>query len=125
MTYTTAHGLFNPLSKGGDSTCNLMVPSRIHFLCTTTGNPENFYSLSFIKSIVDLQDKMFFLTGILKILLTYTIFTICVNFNIVKLKISKVINLYTYMYILFQILFHYRLLQDIHCSSLCYTVGPS
>ena len=28
------------------------------------------------------------------------------------------------IYILFQILFHYRLLQDIEYSSLCYTVGP-
>ena len=35
---------------------------------------------------------------------------------------SKVIQ--RYMYILFQILFHYRLLQDIEYSSLCYTVGP-
>ena len=30
----------------------------------------------------------------------------------------------TYIFILFQILFHYRLLQDIEYSSLCYTVGP-
>ena len=35
---------------------------------------------------------------------------------------SKVIQLY--MYNLFQILFRYRLLQDIEYSSLCYTVGP-
>ena len=28
------------------------------------------------------------------------------------------------MYILLKILFHYRLLQDIESSSLCYTVGP-
>ena len=31
---------------------------------------------------------------------------------------------YIYMYIIFQILFRYRLVQDIECSSLCYTVGP-
>ena len=42
---------------------------------------------------------------------------------------SKVIQLYIQLYmiyilILFQILFHYRLLQDIEYSSLCYTVGP-
>ena len=30
-----------------------------------------------------------------------------------------------YIYILFHILFHYGLSQDIECSSLCYTVGPS
>ena len=29
-----------------------------------------------------------------------------------------------HIYILFQSLFHYRLLQDIEYSSLCYTVGP-
>ena len=29
-----------------------------------------------------------------------------------------------YIYILFHRLFHYRLLQDIEYSSLCYTVGP-
>ena len=29
-----------------------------------------------------------------------------------------------YIYLLFQIIFHYRLLQDIECSSLCHTVGP-
>ena len=28
------------------------------------------------------------------------------------------------VYILLQILFHYRLLQDIEYSSLCYSVGP-
>ena len=37
---------------------------------------------------------------------------------------SKVIQLYIYIYILFQILFHYRLFQDSEYSSLCYTVGP-
>ena len=37
---------------------------------------------------------------------------------------SKVIQLYIYIYILFQIPFYYRLLQDIEYSSLCYTVGP-
>ena len=29
-----------------------------------------------------------------------------------------------HIYILFQILFHYRLLQDTEYSSVCYTVGP-
>ena len=32
--------------------------------------------------------------------------------------------IYMYVYIFFQILFHYKLLQDIQYSSLCYTVGP-
>ena len=29
--------ILNPLSKPRDRTCNLMVPSQIHFHCTTTG----------------------------------------------------------------------------------------
>ena len=38
---------------------------------------------------------------------------------------SKVIQLYIYIYtyVTFQILFHYRLLQEIESSFLCYTVG--
>ena len=32
-------------------------------------------------------------------------------------------SLYIYTYIIFHILFHYGLSQDIECSSLCYTVG--
>ena len=45
---------------------------------------------------------------------------------------SKVIQLYIYVYIVniyvyicsFSDYFHYRLLQDIEYSSVCYTVGP-
>ena len=37
---------------------------------------------------------------------------------------SKVIQLFIYTYIIFKIIFHYRLLQDIEYSSLCYKVGP-
>ena len=31
------HWILNPLSEARDRTCNLMVPSWIHFHCTTTG----------------------------------------------------------------------------------------
>ena len=34
------------------------------------------------------------------------------------------ICMYIHIYILFQIIFHYSLLQDIEYRSLCYTVGP-
>ena len=37
---------------------------------------------------------------------------------------SKIIQLWYYIYILMQILFHYGLLQDIEYSSICCTVGP-
>ena len=36
---------------------------------------------------------------------------------------SKVIQLYKYTYIIFEIIFHHKLLQDTDCSSLCYTVN--
>ena len=32
--------------------------------------------------------------------------------------------MYIHVYIIFHILFHYRLLQDTKYSSLCYAVGP-
>ena len=35
----------------------------------------------------------------------------------------KVAHLYIYTYIIFEIIFHYRLLQDTKYSSLCYTVN--
>ena len=38
--------------------------------------------------------------------------------------ISLSLSLYIYIYILFQIFFHYKLLQVIKYSSLCYIVGP-
>ena len=34
--------ILNPLSKVRDQTCNLMVPSQIHFCCTPTGTPVFF-----------------------------------------------------------------------------------
>ena len=69
--------------------------------------------------------------------LKYSCFTMQCQFQVY----SKVIQFYIYIYIYihthmciyiytyiynvpFQILFHYRLLQDIDYSSLCYTVGP-
>ena len=36
---------------------------------------------------------------------------------------SKVIQLYKYIYVIFEIIFHHRLLQDIDYGSLCYTVN--
>ena len=32
--------ILNPLREARDQTCNLMVPSRIHFHYTRTGTPE-------------------------------------------------------------------------------------
>ena len=37
--------ILNPLSEARDRTCNLIVPSRIRFHCTTTGTPSLYLSL--------------------------------------------------------------------------------
>ena len=35
--------ILNPLTKVNDQTCNLMIPSQIHFCCAMTGTPLNHY----------------------------------------------------------------------------------
>ena len=45
-------------------------------------------------------------------------------YNIVLSSAVQPSDSVTHMYILFQILFHYRLLQDIEYSSLYFIVGP-
>ena len=35
----------NPLSKATDWTCNLMVPSQVHFRCTTMGTPTFLFKI--------------------------------------------------------------------------------
>ena len=37
------HWILNPLSQARDQTCNLIVPSWIHFCCATTGTPIIIY----------------------------------------------------------------------------------
>ena len=58
---------------------------------------------------------MFFLIYFIEVHLIY---------NIVLISAVKQSGSVIHIYILFQILFHYRLLQDIEYNSLCYTVGP-
>ena len=41
-----------------------------------------------------------------------------------KMILSHIYYIYNNIYILFQIIFPYRLLQILSISSLCYTVGP-
>ena len=40
--------ILNPLSEARDRTCNLMVPSWVHFQCTTTGTPKRFKKIIII-----------------------------------------------------------------------------
>ena len=44
--------------------------------------------------------------------------------NIIDLQCHISFKTQLYIYILFQIIFHYRLLHDTDYSSLCYTIGP-
>ena len=41
------HQILNPLSKAGDQTPNLMVPSQICFCCATTRTPKNSFETAF------------------------------------------------------------------------------
>ena len=92
------------------------------------------YSLWWINALIDKSDKnrnkwsqleipcrnLFTMINFLNFfLLKDSWFTICVNFCCTAKWLS-----YTYIYILFYILFHHGLFQDIEYSSLCYTVGP-
>ena len=40
--------ILNPLSEARDQTCNLMVPSRIHFCCATPGTPSPIFKSVFV-----------------------------------------------------------------------------
>ena len=55
--------------------------------------------------------------------LKYSWFTMSYYFQVYELSDSAVC-VYIYIYILFQLLFFYRLLQNIKYSSLCCAVGP-
>ena len=46
------HWILNPLSQARDPTCNLMVTSRIHFLCTTMGIPTYIYFFIFLSIMI-------------------------------------------------------------------------
>ena len=83
---------------------------RIHFWCSFS-----VHSLQAITSIACLFSDHFLCSFFLDIhiLLKYSWFSVFQVYN-------KVIQLYVYTYIIFQIIFHYRVLQDIDCSSLCY-----
>ena len=62
----------------------------------------------FMISLIDL--RLIFLN--ICILLTYSWLTM--------FQVHKVVQLYKYTYIIFEIIFHHVLLQDIDYSSLCY-----
>ena len=51
--YTAANGSaksLNQLSEARDGTRNLMVPSQIHFRCTTTGTPSSHFKRKLLQS---------------------------------------------------------------------------
>ena len=53
------HWILNPLSEARDRTHNLMVPSRIRFLCAMMGPPD-LYLLRTVFFICDLSCKYLF-----------------------------------------------------------------
>ena len=64
--------ILNPLSEAGDRTRNLMVPSQIHFHCTTTENSSLFLLSSFLPPSLFLSPSLslsFFLPSFLSVFL--------------------------------------------------------
>ena len=51
--------IFNPLSKARDQTRNLMVPSWIHFHCTTTGTPTRYYIMLYNKHVISTHTQTY------------------------------------------------------------------
>ena len=66
--------------------------------------------------------------NLIQIIIFYSFFWFFLNWSTVDLQCCVnycyTAKWFSYTYIFFQILFHYRLLQDIGYSSLCYAVGP-
>ena len=60
------HQILNPLSKARDQTCNLMVPSRICFCCTTTGTPAMSFLLLYSYILLSFVLKIIFYCNTLK-----------------------------------------------------------
>ena len=65
--------ILHPLSKARDQTCNLMVPSRIRFCCTTMGIPR----LSIFKTLILLVSVFLIFTSLIIIDIEYLF--ICVG----------------------------------------------
>ena len=111
--------------KGPGDTISKSYPTRVSgkTICSkTSGSHQNSsYQIPFLFSFsleIQLIYNVVFASSIQQsdlVIHTYTY--ICMEKNLKK-------NTYIYMYILFQILFHSRLPQDIGYSSLRYTVGP-
>ena len=53
--------ILSPLSETRDRTCNLMVPSRIHFCCTTMGTPDSNFNVATKQRNLDTES--FTITG--------------------------------------------------------------
>ena len=107
--FTARRNTYSDMVKGSLLQLSLYIALQWHFtdiiLPSSSQHlhsyPFSFFKTTFCWSIVDLQN--------------------CVSFS------CTAVFSYTYWHIsiLFQILFHYRLLQDTECSPLCYPVGPS
>ena len=106
--FTARRNTYSDMVKGSLLQLSLYIALQRHFtdiiLPSSSQHlhsyPFSFFKTTFCWSIVDLQN--------------------CVSFS------CTAVFSYTYWHIsiLFQILFHYRLLQDVDYTSVCYTVGP-
>ena len=75
---------------------------------------------SFVCNYLQMAQKDNYIHGDVFSFLKYSWFTTLCQ----SLLYSKVTQLYTHMFILFYIFFHYALSQETGYNSLCYTIGP-
>ena len=73
------------------------------------------FSIIFLKFLIEVQ---------LIFNIVFQIYSKVIHILCVCVCVYMCVCIYIYIYTLFQILFHYRLLQDTEYSSLCYTVSP-
>ena len=105
-TYTAAQ-ILNPLSEARDRTRNLMVPSQIHFHCTTTGTPEGYFKRLNLITILHIVMFYWWVSDVCmnnkgktfmvhKLLCIYFIKFSCLHFR----KITNYIIIVKYFYII-------------------------
>ena len=110
-------------SKG--AMCGVTIGSKGNSSLAQAGSSYTGFKIDRIRGLNPLWQKTFFFCSVLLLKLIYFYRSIinlqcCVNFRCTAKWFS-----YTYIYIyFFQILFPYRLLQNIEYSSVCYTIGP-
>ena len=80
------HQILNLMSEARDRTCNLMVPSRIHFSCPTMGTPAYILIIMIMNRVVSYHFECF--TTYQKIYIT------CILIFILKKRNPEIVSMF-------------------------------